>query len=194
MRTGPGANVEEDEVAERVPRIARLMALALKFEQMIRQETGHESRRRQIGHRLLGRFSALESELRSRLKQPGAASRNGEICVAVNHFASIRSRGWGANISLRKLVLRLNTDGMLRVRVLFLDIGDGQVQLLGLHDVPGWMQVLGDQEFLRTLMVLASDIETLCARMQARSSLPKQQWRELVRGIWIGQRCHRRQP
>jgi len=31
---------------------------------------------------------------------------------------------------------------MLRVRVLFLDIGDGQVQLLGLHDVPGWMQVL----------------------------------------------------
>ena len=37
MTTGPGANVEEDEVAERVPRIARLMALALKFEQMIRQ-------------------------------------------------------------------------------------------------------------------------------------------------------------
>ena len=37
MRTGPGANVKQDEVAERVPRIARLMALALKFEQMIRQ-------------------------------------------------------------------------------------------------------------------------------------------------------------
>jgi len=33
-----------------------------------------------------------------------------EICIDVNHFASIRSRGWGANISLRKLVLRLNTD------------------------------------------------------------------------------------
>ena len=37
MTTDPGANVEEDEVTERVPRIARLMALALKFEQMIRQ-------------------------------------------------------------------------------------------------------------------------------------------------------------
>jgi len=37
ITTGRGANVEQDEVAERVPRIARLMALALKFEQMIRQ-------------------------------------------------------------------------------------------------------------------------------------------------------------
>ena len=37
MTTGPGANVEQVAVAERVPRIARLMALALKFEQMIRQ-------------------------------------------------------------------------------------------------------------------------------------------------------------
>jgi hypothetical protein len=37
MRTRAGANVKEDEVAERVPRVARLMALALKFEQMIRQ-------------------------------------------------------------------------------------------------------------------------------------------------------------
>ena len=37
MTTGPGANAEQDEVAERVPRIARLMALALKFELMIRQ-------------------------------------------------------------------------------------------------------------------------------------------------------------
>jgi hypothetical protein len=37
MRTGAGANVKEDEVVERVPRIARLMALALKFEQTIRQ-------------------------------------------------------------------------------------------------------------------------------------------------------------
>jgi DNA invertase Pin-like site-specific DNA recombinase len=36
-RTGAGANVKEDEVAERVPRVARLMALALKFEQMIRR-------------------------------------------------------------------------------------------------------------------------------------------------------------
>jgi hypothetical protein len=44
------------------------------------------------------------------LKQPGAASRNEEISGAVNHFASIRSRGWGANILLRKWVLRLNTD------------------------------------------------------------------------------------
>ena len=37
MRTAPGANVQQGEVAERVPRIARLMALALKFEQTVRQ-------------------------------------------------------------------------------------------------------------------------------------------------------------
>ena len=36
-RTVPGANAQQHAVAERVPRIARLMALALKFEQMIRQ-------------------------------------------------------------------------------------------------------------------------------------------------------------
>jgi hypothetical protein len=35
-RTGSGTT-EEDPVPERVPRIARLMALALKFEQMMRQ-------------------------------------------------------------------------------------------------------------------------------------------------------------
>jgi len=29
--------IEQDQVPERVPRIARLMALALKFEQMIQQ-------------------------------------------------------------------------------------------------------------------------------------------------------------
>ena len=37
MRPGAGANVKEDEVEERVPRVARLMALVLKFEQMVRQ-------------------------------------------------------------------------------------------------------------------------------------------------------------
>jgi DNA invertase Pin-like site-specific DNA recombinase len=36
-RTAPGGNAQQPAVAERVPRIARLMALALKFEQMIRQ-------------------------------------------------------------------------------------------------------------------------------------------------------------
>ena len=37
-RTTPGGSAQQqDEVAERVPRIARLMALAVKFEQMIRQ-------------------------------------------------------------------------------------------------------------------------------------------------------------
>jgi hypothetical protein len=35
-RTG-GGNIEQDQVPEQVPRIARLMALALKFEQMMRQ-------------------------------------------------------------------------------------------------------------------------------------------------------------
>lgn len=37
-RTGFSETTEEDPVPERVPRIARLMALALKFEQMMRQE------------------------------------------------------------------------------------------------------------------------------------------------------------
>ncbi len=36
-KTAPGGNTRQHAVAERVPRIARLMALALKFEQMIRQ-------------------------------------------------------------------------------------------------------------------------------------------------------------
>jgi hypothetical protein len=36
-KTAPGGNAQQDEASERVPRIARLMALALKFEQMIRQ-------------------------------------------------------------------------------------------------------------------------------------------------------------
>jgi hypothetical protein len=36
-RTAPGGNAQQHEAPERVPRIARLMALALKFEQMIRQ-------------------------------------------------------------------------------------------------------------------------------------------------------------
>jgi DNA invertase Pin-like site-specific DNA recombinase len=36
-RTAPGGNAQQHAVAERVPRIARLVALALKFEQMIRQ-------------------------------------------------------------------------------------------------------------------------------------------------------------
>jgi hypothetical protein len=33
-----------------------------------------------------------------------------EICIPVNRFHRFRSRPWGANILLRKLVLRLNTD------------------------------------------------------------------------------------
>jgi hypothetical protein len=36
-RTPPGGDAQQHTVAEQVPRIARLMALALKFEQMIRQ-------------------------------------------------------------------------------------------------------------------------------------------------------------
>jgi hypothetical protein len=59
------------------------------------------------------------------------------------------------------------------------------VQLLGLRDLPPWMQVLGDQEFLRTLGTLASNLESLCSHIQPQIPLPKRaRWRELVQALW----------
>jgi HD superfamily phosphohydrolase len=59
------------------------------------------------------------------------------------------------------------------------------VQLLGLRELPGWMQVLGDQEFLRALVNLASGVETLCSRVQVQGALAMQQsWREVVQSAW----------
>jgi hypothetical protein len=60
------------------------------------------------------------------------------------------------------------------------------VQLLGLRDLPPWMQVLGDQEFLRVLTVLAGSVETLCSRIEIQSTFPKPQpWLELARATWV---------
>jgi response regulator RpfG family c-di-GMP phosphodiesterase len=41
-----------------------------------------------------------------------------EICIAVNHFASIRSRGWGANIPLRKVFLTSTQAALVSCRVI----------------------------------------------------------------------------
>ena len=62
------------------------------------------------------------------------------------------------------------------------------VQLLGLRDLPPWMQVLGDQEFLRTLAALAASAEALCSRIEAQSSLSKPQpWKDLVFATWVAE-------
>ena len=59
------------------------------------------------------------------------------------------------------------------------------VQLLGLRDMPGWIQVLGDQEFLRTLMTISNYLETFASRYAMQPKLPKAQpWREFVRALW----------
>lgn len=59
------------------------------------------------------------------------------------------------------------------------------VQLLGLQDLPSWMQVLGDIEFLATLTELAGGVEEICARLepQALAGNP-QPWRDIVKGTW----------
>jgi HD superfamily phosphohydrolase len=59
------------------------------------------------------------------------------------------------------------------------------VQLLGLRDLPGWMQVLGDQEFLRALMEISRNLEASVPRFSAQVGLAKPQpWGEIVRGTW----------
>jgi HD superfamily phosphohydrolase len=57
------------------------------------------------------------------------------------------------------------------------------VQLLGLRNLPQWVQVLGDQEFLRTLVALAAALEILCSRLQTETST-RQSWREVVQNAW----------
>jgi HD superfamily phosphohydrolase len=55
------------------------------------------------------------------------------------------------------------------------------VQFLGLRDLPGWMQVLGDDEFLHVLNDLATHLAYLAARLKAE---PPSNWREVVRVSW----------
>src|SRR5207237_512599 len=57
------------------------------------------------------------------------------------------------------------------------------VQLLGLRDLPAWMQVLGDQEFLRSLNILAGDIEALSSALDL-SPAPDTSWKDRVRSLW----------
>jgi HD superfamily phosphohydrolase len=47
------------------------------------------------------------------------------------------------------------------------------VQLLGLKDLPGWMQVLGDQELLRALIEISRKLEALLPKFADQSSSSK---------------------
>ena len=59
------------------------------------------------------------------------------------------------------------------------------VQLLGLRDLPGWMQVLGDQEFLRTLMEISGNLESLVPRFSTQLTAPNPvSWSEVARHAW----------
>ncbi len=60
------------------------------------------------------------------------------------------------------------------------------VQLLGLKDLPGWMQVLGDQELLRTLIEISRNLEALVPKFsdQLGSSKPAP-WIEVVSRAWL---------
>src|SRR5262249_25957591 len=59
------------------------------------------------------------------------------------------------------------------------------VQLLGLRDLPGWMQVLGDQEFLRTLTEISGNLESLIPRFSSQITSPKPiAWPEITRNAW----------
>jgi HD superfamily phosphohydrolase len=63
------------------------------------------------------------------------------------------------------------------------------VQLLGLKDLPGWMQVLGDQELLRILTAIARNLETLVELFAARSdSSDSGSWETVVNEAWTGDR------
>jgi hypothetical protein len=55
------------------------------------------------------------------------------------------------------------------------------VQLLGLHNLPEWMQVLGDDDFLRVLNSLATHLDYLATRIDTQPDAP---WREAVRVAW----------
>jgi HD superfamily phosphohydrolase len=55
------------------------------------------------------------------------------------------------------------------------------VQFLGLRDLPGWIQVLGDDEFLHVLNNLASHLAYVATRLEAQ---PQRKWRDTVRTSW----------
>lgn len=55
------------------------------------------------------------------------------------------------------------------------------VQLLGLKDLPPWMQVLGDQEFLRSLMQISDNLARLAPLLSAQLITPKPaSWKEVL--------------
>jgi HD superfamily phosphohydrolase len=57
------------------------------------------------------------------------------------------------------------------------------VQLLGLRDLPGWMQVLGDQELLRKLIEISRNLEALVPSFS--DQLARQEsWVNVVRSAW----------
>lgn len=58
------------------------------------------------------------------------------------------------------------------------------VQLLGLRDLPRWMQVLGDSQFLTALTQLAEHVERFCDRASAPVTGNAQSWSELVNVSW----------
>ena len=56
------------------------------------------------------------------------------------------------------------------------------VQLLGLHDLPPWMQVLGDQEFIRALTQISEFLARLAPLLSAQLTAPKpSSWLEVLR-------------
>lgn len=57
------------------------------------------------------------------------------------------------------------------------------VQLLGLRDLPNWMQVLGDTEFLAALTQLAAGIETVCPKL-APGGATGLTWKDVLRVNW----------
>jgi HD superfamily phosphohydrolase len=59
------------------------------------------------------------------------------------------------------------------------------VQLLGLKDLPHWMQVLGDVEFLATLSQLAASVEAACPKLAPGGSTDQNlTWADIVKSIW----------
>jgi HD superfamily phosphohydrolase len=58
------------------------------------------------------------------------------------------------------------------------------VQLLGLRDLPRWMQVLGDQQFLLSLNQIAENVEHFCAAVGSPGPLRQRPWPEVVAALW----------
>jgi HD superfamily phosphohydrolase len=59
------------------------------------------------------------------------------------------------------------------------------VQLLGLRDLPSWMQVLGDQEFLRALTIIARNLQNVVPLIAVQSEQTSgQTWPEVVTSSW----------